>query len=244
MDEIRAVVTGQSRGLGAALAAVLLGRGASVLGISRRRNDDLGREAPERFLQIELDLADVTAFEAWLEGGELRSFLQDGSRLLLINNAGTVQPIGPLTTQDPGAIARSVALNVSSPLMLSAAFVTQAPPESEQRILHISSGAARNAYAGWSIYCATKAALDHHARAVELDALPRVRISSIAPGVIDTGMQAELRTTPQTLFPDLPRFLELKRRNQLEDPAEIAERLIDLMLSDSFGEVPVTDLRD
>lgn len=244
MDEIRAVITGQSRGLGAALATVLLGRGASVLGISRRRNDALGGGAAGRFVQLELDLSDVEAFAEWLRGEQLRTFLEGGSRLLLINNAGTVQPIGPLTTQDPRAIARSVALNVSSPLMLTAAFVTQAPPESEQRILHISSGAARHAYAGWSIYCATKAALDHHARAVELDASPRVRISSIAPGVIDTEMQAELRTTPQTLFPDVPRFLELKRRNQLEDPAEIAERLVDLMLSDEFGDVPVSDLRD
>jgi benzil reductase ((S)-benzoin forming) len=134
-------------------------------------------------------------------------------------------------------------VNVAAALMFSTAFVTVAEHGRDRRILHVSSGAARNAYAGWSVYCATKAALDHHARAVTLDKTPRLRISSVAPGVIDTDMQAEVRATTDDKLPSRPRFVDMKREGRLISPDQAGRKLVELLLSDTFGDEPVTELR-
>jgi benzil reductase ((S)-benzoin forming) len=93
------------------------------------------------------------------------------------------------------------------------------------------------------VYCATKAALDHHARAVALDRTPGLRIVSIAPGVIDTDMQAEVRATSEDRFPDRQRFVTMKREGRLVSPDRAGRALVELLLSDAFGSDPVTDLR-
>jgi hypothetical protein len=124
-----------------------------------------------------------------------------------------------------------------------AAAVVRASAGAQRRILHISSGAARNAYPGWSVYCATKAALDHHARAVALDQQRGVRICSLAPGVIDTAMQAEIRNVSEDRFPMRQRFVDLKETGSLAEPDECAEQLIDYLLGAGFGAEVVADLR-
>jgi benzil reductase ((S)-benzoin forming) len=234
---IKAIVTGHTRGLGAAIAAELVKRGVSVLGLARSRVDVSGIE------QAELDMADPAALQAWLADGALRDFLGDATQALLVNNAGVVTPVGPLAVQDPAAVLRAVSLNVAAPLALSAAFV-QAAPQAERRILHISSGAGRSAYPGWSVYCATKAALDLHAQAIHLDGDPQVRVCSLAPGVIDTDMQATIRATPDADFPMRQRFVELKETGTLVAPQDCARSLVDYLLANRFGSEPVDDLRD
>ena len=233
---LKAIVTGHTRGLGAAIAAELAGRGVAVLGLAR------GRAAAPAIAQVELDMADPAALQAWLAGNALREFLGDATQALLINNAGVVTPVGPLAAQDPADVMRAVALNVAAPLALSAAFV-QAAPQIGRRILHVSSGAGRNAYPGWSVYCATKAALDLHARAVQLDGDAQVRICSLAPGVIDTDMQATIRATPDADFPLRQRFVELKESGTLVTPEDCARALVDYLLAENFGAEPVDDLR-
>jgi benzil reductase ((S)-benzoin forming) len=239
---MKAIVTGHTKGLGAALASNLLARNIPVLGLARSFSQELAEHFPNLIAQVELDLADSTALADWLASGALRQYLAGSTSALLINNAGMVQPVGPLHEQDPVAVARAVSLNVAAPLMLAAA-VASAAPNVQRRILHISSGAARNAYPGWSVYCATKAALDQHARAVALDATEGVRICSLAPGVIDTGMQAEIRSTPAERFPLRERFVALQRAGALATPADCARRVIDYLLDERFGQKPVDDLR-
>ncbi|MFP3548025.1 SDR family oxidoreductase, partial [Rhizobium sp. SIMBA_035] len=90
------------------------------------------------------------------------------------------------------------------------------------------------AYPGWSIYCSTKAALDHHARAVALDANRALRICSLAPGVIDTNMQAQIRGSDAEQFPMREKFEDLKRNGQLSTPEQCATQLLDYVFSDAF----------
>ena len=142
---IKAVVTGHTRGLGAAVAAELVARGIPVLGLARGH-----AEIGEGMQQAVVDLGDAAAFGAWLGGHTLGSFLAGCDTALLVNNAGVVTPVGPLAEQDPQAALRAALINVAAPLALSAAFV-QAAPQAERRILHISSGAGRSAYPGWSV---------------------------------------------------------------------------------------------
>ncbi len=240
---IKAILTGHTKGLGAAIASDLLGRGIPVLGLARGSAPELAARYPQALAQVGLDLSDSAALAAWLAGGALKAWLADCGTVLLINNSGTVQPVGPLALQDPAAIARAVALNVAAPMMLASAVTAARALRVECRILHVSSGAGRSAYPGWSVYCATKAALDQHARAAALDHNVNLRICSLAPGVIDTGMQAEIRATSLELFPLRQKFDELKRAGELADPAQSAHRLVDHLLGNQFGKTPVDDLR-
>ncbi|KIG10301.1 SDR family oxidoreductase [Caballeronia concitans] len=239
-----AIVTGHTRGLGAALADTLLSLDADILAISRKRNADLAARYPGQLQEVELDLADLPALTAWLADGALGRFMAGADRVVLVNNAGMLAPVGPLADQDAGAVARAVSVNVAAPLMLAAAFAAAHTHAPDRRIVHISSGAGRNAYPGWSIYCATKAALDHHARAVALDDNQGLRICSVAPGVVDTDMQAEIRGTALDRFPLRERFDALKRDGQLATPEQSAQKLIDYVMSDAFGSVPTADIRE
>jgi benzil reductase ((S)-benzoin forming) len=240
---IKAILTGHTKGLGAALAADLLARDIAVLGLARGAAPGLAARFPQALAQVQLDLADSAALGDWLAGGALKAWLAGCDKVLLINNAGSVQPVGPLAIQDLGAIARAVALNVAAPMMLASAVAAARGPQAECRIVHVSSGAGRSAYPGWSVYCATKAALDQHARAVAMDQNVKLRICSLAPGVIDTGMQAEIRASSLERFPLRKKFDELKRAGELADPAQCAQRLVSYLLGDQFGQEPVADLR-
>lgn len=222
----KVVLTGHSRGLGAALARQLASHDIEVLGIS----------------SAQVDLADATALTRWIAGGELGRFLAGSESVGLINNAGMLQPIGPLDTQNVDVVLRAVTLNVGAALALSAAFVRATARRRDRRIMHVSSGAGRKAYAGWDVYCATKAALDHHARCVALEHTPGLLIASVAPGVIDTDMQAEIRASTAARFPQRERFVGFHERGELPRPDDVATRLVEFFLGDEFGREPVADV--
>lgn len=236
-----AIVTGHSRGLGAGIAEALLRREIPVLGVSRGTNPGLAARF-SLLREVPLDLADAEAVARWLDGPSIEECAKGRRLALLVNNAGLLRPIGPLELQEPAAVARAVAVNVGAALTLAAAFVQATRDVADRRILHVSSGAGRKAYAGWSVYCATKAALDHHARCIAMDATPRLRIAAVAPGIVDTDMQTEIRESTDDRFPDRPRFVEMKREGRLKSAAMTGADLVELLLSDRFGAEPVTEL--
>lgn len=241
---MKAIVTGHSRGLGAAITDCLLARGMAVLGLSRSRRAEVAGKTVPGLTEVVIDLADPRALLAWLGGPALRDFYAEAAPALLINNAGLLQPIGPAGSADNAALAQALSANTVAPLVLTNAFIAATGDGRERRILHVSSGAARQPYAGWSAYCAAKAALDHHARTVALEGLPGLRIASIAPGVVDTGMQAEIRASSAGQFPLRDRFVAMQQAGQLSTPAAAAGRLVDYLLADGFGAEPVTDIRN
>lgn len=241
---IKAIVTGHTRGLGSAIAKVLLDRYIPVLGLARHSHIDFSGRYPGLLTEFAINLAESLRLQRWLSDGVLEAWLHDAQTVVLINNAGTLQPIGPLGTQNSTSIAEAVALNVSASLMLANAVVAKSGMAKERRVLHVSSGAARNAYSGWSVYCATKAALDRHAQSVAMEGIEHLRICSLAPGVVDTGMQAEIRAMPEDVFPMRKRFVALKDSGSLWSPKDCAGRLVEYLLSSEFGQEPVADLRD
>lgn len=241
-----AIVTGASRGLGQALALGLLNHDTHVITISRTHDAGLARHAQDSgytLEQIQADLANPAAAERVAQD-VVANLPATAQRYILINNAGRVEPIGMADDLNLAAeVTAAFSLNVTSVILLTAAFLKAVKPlQADIRIMNISSGAGRNPMPGWGVYCATKAALDHYSVVVNAEQ-HGVRITSIAPGVIDTSMQQTIRGQAPTAFPAVDRFQEMHRSGQLAAAPEIAARLLRLLQSPDYGRTVIDDIR-
>ena len=245
------VLTGASRGLGRAMAQQLLQPGATLICISRRSDSALAQDAAAAgaaLEQWELDLSEPSPaaerLGAWLKGIDPARF----ARATLINNAGTVGQPRPLADGVPADLAQALRVGLEAPMLLAAAFLGATRPWAGRReVLNISSGLGRNAMGSQAPYCAAKAGMDHFSRAVALEqaALPNgARIVSLAPGVIDTDMQIQLRGTSADAFPDRERFVQLKANSMLDSPETAAGKVLGYLDRTDFGSKPVADVRD
>ena len=245
------VITGASRGMGAAIAAQLLQPGNTVLGISRRTEDRLAARATEAGVSCEQWSADLAApadvakrLRAWLAAFDAQRF----ESITLINNAAALTRIGHVEDCDDTELASVLRVGLEAPLLLSAAFLRATRGwRARKRVLNISSGLGRRAIAGQATYCAVKAGLDHFSRALALDEA-RVEngamVVSLAPGVIDTDMQVQLRGADAAVFPERAFFAELKQKGQLTSPEAAAARVLAYLDRSDFGANPVADVRD
>lgn len=234
------LITGHSHGLGAALAAAWLQRGARVIGLARSNNAALAANHPGQLHETAIDLADPPAVLAYTRSDAFRSICQEADTLWLFNNAGTVAPSAPLGAQVDDDITHALNLNITAPLLLANATVAHARDRERERvrIVHISSGAARKPYPGWSIYGASKAALDRHAADAAAEG---VRIVSLAPGVVDTAMQAGMRADPA--FPLRDQFAALHADGKLQSASDTAAQILAYCQSDAFAREPIADIR-
>lgn len=235
-----AIVTGASRGLGAALATQLAESGHVVLGLSRRAGP-----LPAAVEQWPVDLADAAPvaqrLAQWLR--ERRG----AASATLINNAGVVSRPAPLEAIDTADLCNAIRVGLEAPLLLTAAFLeATADWTVPRRVMLVSSGLGRRGMAGSASYCAAKAGLDNLARALALEQAERphgARVASVAPGVIDTDMQQQLRGADPALFPERERFAALHRNGQLDSPAAAAAKLLRLLAREDYGTEAVTDVR-
>src|SRR5690606_30761969 len=161
------------------------------------------------------------------------------------NNAGTVQPIAQADAlSDAQAITSALTLNVTAPMLLTSAVLRAIKGRNtDTRILNISSGAGRRTNTGWGVYCATKAALDLYTRVVDVEA-HGVKVVALAPGVVDTTMQATIRGSHSKDFPDVDRFVQLHEQGQLAAPDAVAGRILRYLERDDFGETVLDDIRN
>jgi benzil reductase ((S)-benzoin forming) len=211
------ILTGASRGMGLAMAHQLLVPGHTLLCISRSEPPALAqhaRQAGAALLQWRHDLAESSALGPRLEAWLREQSSTDWRSATLINNAGVIARIGPLREADPADLAHALRVGLEAPLLLTSAFLraTDGWP-AERRVLNISSGLGRRPMASQAAYCAAKAGMDHFSRCVALEEALKTggaKICSLAPGVIDTGMQLQLRSADQAAFPDRDSFARLK----------------------------------
>jgi NAD(P)-dependent dehydrogenase (short-subunit alcohol dehydrogenase family) len=244
------IITGASRGLGRAMAEQLLQPGRRLLCISRHGGDRLATQAREAGTELEQwqqDLADpapaAERLVAWLRALDAQAF----DTATLINNAGTVGRPCPLSEAVPAELAQALRVGLEAPMLLTAAFLSATRGwRAERKVLNISSGLGRNAMGSQAPYCAAKAGMDHFSRAVALEEKGPggARIVSLAPGVIDTDMQVQLRESDPALFPDRVRFERLKSEGQLDTPAAAAAKVLKFLGRVDFGSNPVADVRD
>jgi len=216
-----AVITGASRWLGAGLAQAFAERGLR-LGLCARGAPVLA-DGPA-VLAARLDVRDAAAVAAFASAVEARF----GAIDLWVNNAGVLEPIAPLREVEPGAARLHLEVNVLGVLHGSQAFVRHLRRRGGEGVLvNVSSGAAQKPYAGWSVYCAAKAAVERMTECLALEeAAQGLRAHAVAPGVIDTDMQALIRATPAERFPEVGRFLARKREGRFNSPRFVAERML------------------
>lgn len=229
------VVTGSSRGLGAALVQQLAHPGHTVIGLARRINPALPAE------QWPLDLTDplpaAERLQAWLRANT------GWQSATLVNNAALLSQPGPLAQTDLGELSAALRVGLEAPALLSRVFLAETAGVPRRRLLNISSGLGRRAMAGSAAYCAVKAGLDHLSRALALEE-PDVSVVSLAPGVIDTDMQVQLRGADPVRFTEQARFQGLKDGGQLQTAASTAAAIISFLMRPDFGKTVVADIRD
>lgn len=229
------LITGSSRGLGAGLVRQLAQPGNTVIGMARRADPALPAE------QWTLDLADplpaAERLQAWLAAHP------GWASATLINNAALLSPPGPLAATDLAELSAALRVGLEAPTLLCRAFLAGTAGVPQRRILNISSGLGRRAMAGSASYCAVKAGLDHLSRALALEA-PGVGVVSLAPGVIDTDMQMQLRGADPARFPEQARFQGLKDGGQLQTADDTAAAIVRFLMRPDFGKTVVADIRD
>lgn len=217
------VITGASRGIGATLAEVALEEGLRLGVCARGECPVAGREGVHA---RQLDIRDEEAVEGFC-AEVVEAF---GSIDLWVNNAGVLLPIGPVRDLDVEDFREHIDINLTGAFLGTRAFVRHRRRQGGGGVLiNLSSGAAWGAYEGWAAYCAGKAALERLTEVVAAEESAQgLRALSLAPGVVDTDMQTLIRATPAERFPDLDRFVEMKRDNSFNSARYVAQELLAL----------------
>jgi benzil reductase ((S)-benzoin forming) len=240
-------ITGTSSGIGKALATQLLENTKNkVIGISRTNAIN-----HPNYTHRETDLSNLN-----LVADFKFKPLEAAKKIYLINNAGMlglVKPFGKLQAND---IIKGYAVNLIAPAVLTNAFMnTYENVEAEKVIVNISSGAGKNPIDGWAVYCSSKAGIDLFSKVVALEQQiqeqnktqkehEKFNIFSIAPGVVDTNMQMQIRNTKKENFSRVGDFINYKNKNELSSPENVSKKYLNLLSDISIIKNVVSSIKE
>lgn len=243
-----AILTGVSRGLGAAFFDEFSKAGDRVLALGRRFTDAQRAEAtaaPNRIRLRQTDLSEPTSLPG---ADELAEFVNAGGLddVVLVHNAAQFEPYGPIGALPPDKVTTAVLVNLVAPMLLTNALLATEPmPVSGMgnerlarrniTVVYISLSAAHRVSGGRSVYGSTKRAGEMFFASLEEERGPnaRVRVVIADPGAMDTDMQAAVREHARNdaYFPGRERILDQYVRGELHSAAEVARRIIKEQLS-------------
>jgi benzil reductase ((S)-benzoin forming) len=166
--------------------------------------------------------------------------------IILINNAGIIGNIERISSMKEDCIGEIMQVNVVAPIKLARKISQFCGNEKQFTLVNISSGAGKRAIPSWAGYCASKAAIDLFSQTFLLEERElgkSTKVYSVAPGVIDTDMQIQIRSTNENAFSSLENFQNLKSENKLETPERIALKL-DKLLSFNYTDGVIFSLND
>lgn len=247
-----AVITGASRGLGASVAQQLLDEGIKVISVSRNENEDLKQAAAEagagaNYRHFTCNLASEEQVQnVFSKIADL--VFKDAERVLVINNAGVIEPIEVAGELDSSLVMTNVQVNLTAPIMISNLMLQKAKKAGIGTVIaNVTSGAAERPIHGWSIYCSTKAAINMFTMTagLELDkAGSRSKIIAFSPGIMDTDMQATIRSSSEESFAELETFKNYKENGSLRSPDVVAGALVKLLLDSNLENGKVYKVND
>ncbi len=232
------IITGASKGLGNALAHEMAD-GNTVLHLISRSNmeglrDTLSRKGA-RVITYQFDLSRTDAMHVLTNQLFKDINLKVATWVVLINNAGLLEPIGPIGKYDTDDYRTNLEVNFVAPTLLCHEFIKQTASYTGMlRILNVSSGAAAKAYHGWSHYCATKAGIDMITQSIALEHAPRVGCVGYNPGRTDTNMQDTIRKMKEDDFANVDSFVKAWEDGNLNDPLLVARHMKDIILADDI----------
>ncbi|WP_417609492.1 SDR family NAD(P)-dependent oxidoreductase [Owenweeksia hongkongensis] len=231
---IQFFITGTSSGIGYQLAMQALEDGHKVVGISRRH---VINHPNYRHLTYNLNNYDEYKLINF-------NINKEAEKLVLVNNAGWLGDVKPAGQVSPASIERAYQINLIAPSILSKLFIEQTEKlEAEKVIVNISSGAASYPVSGWSTYCASKAGINLFTQVLRED-YPNIHSFAIAPGIVDTDMQGEIRRLDTEDFPDKQRFVDYKDKGELSSPIDVASKLLKVIKHPETAPDCVFSLRD
>ena len=220
------LITGTSRGIGEALALEVLRRGNTVLGVSRKRSEQL--KSPQ-YHHLALDLAETSRIGQILdrvhEIAENRNF----DLVCLVSNASAIEPLKPIEDCPAVQIESHVRVGLIAPMILTSLFIREfSGARIRKKVAFLSSGLGVTPFPGLSIYCASKAALNMFARCVGLeqkDGQHGFEVICIGPGMVDTPMQEVARSKIRDEFPGADFFQQAFREGRLQKSGDVAAKI-------------------
>jgi NAD(P)-dependent dehydrogenase (short-subunit alcohol dehydrogenase family) len=225
------IVTGASRGIGAAIAKEAASRDISLV-LNASSKDALEETANSLGLEsarIAVVCGDVSEDEVCerIVSAAIERF---GRIDVVVNNAGILEPVGALDTVPAKDWVRNLIVNVAGPALLSRRSV-RFLRESRGRIINISSGAAVKTVRGWSAYCTAKAALNHFNRMLAAE-YPEIVAVAVSPGMTATEMQEKVRESGKGSMPEeeYQRFVDAYQGGELRAPEAVARAVVALAL--------------
>ena len=224
------IITGGSTGLGLELVNLYQQAGWQVIEFSR---------SGQSTAHHPLDLAQPAQIPGLLEPLVMAEANSDYDELLFINNAGSLDPIRRADQLTASEIQQSLHINLTSPLLLISDYLRlfrHAP--CRKTLVNISSGAASKGYPGWSLYCTAKAGIENYMRTLFLEeqgASEPFRIINFDPYVMDTDMQAKIRSASEEHFPQRARFIEYHQNGKLLSASLVARTLQQLVTRDDLS---------
>lgn len=230
------VITGASKGLGRALALQMAEQGHIIFALARpsKELNEVGallQSHSNLSMSIECDLSDLKSIDAASTIIKANASFIGG----IVHNAGAVAPVKPIESAVAGEWARSLHVNLIGVQALTQHIYHLLGGEHQSRITTISSGASLRPVGSWSAYCVSKAGLDMWSRCMaEEGRAHNISSIAVAPGVVDTGMQSEIRSAPSEDFPSLQSFINLYEQGQLVSSATVAGQLLPLVTSHSM----------
>jgi len=232
------LVTGASKGIGRSIALTLAGKSATVLLLARPSEALSATTAEVQALStdsvsIECDLATPASIDAAVALIKRHAKQLDG----LVHNAGDIEPIKPIFDADQGDWNRSLMVNLLGVQQLTAGLSPLFEGGHRVRVTTISSGAALRPLVSWSAYCTAKAGLDMWTRCLAAEgASMNISAVSVAPGIVDTAMQATIRSATDEDFPLRGNFVGYHEDGQLSSPDEVANKLLPLICEQTMNE--------
>lgn len=214
-------ITGSSKGLGKALTEeYLVDKNNFVFGFARTCSIE-----NDRYNHFSIDFSDKSTYEKF----EFPQ-LENPEKIILINNAGWVGDVKYVGSQNLKSIEDVFHINVVSLIFLCNQFIDKySSLNIPITILNISSGAANYPIDGWSNYCSTKSAVNMFSQVfqkeLEIKNQNNIKVFAMAPGIIDTDMQQDIRKADKEHFADIDRFLEYKNKGDLSSPKEVAQKI-------------------
>ncbi|MBM7571416.1 (S)-benzoin forming benzil reductase [Aquibacillus albus] len=231
-----AIVTGASRGLGESIAKLLMQQGIHVISVARKANIVLEQTAQENKVTYQhetCDLSNINQLEKVFQHIAEHVFSGKTDSVYLINNAAMVEPIERSGHHNLNDLQKHVNVNLLAPMASSSLFIQKANESGMKLVIaNVTSGAAERSVYGWSAYCSTKAGLNRFTEtvALEQDELGTMnKVFLFNPGIMDTKMQDEIRSSSSDAFKDVETFKQYKTEKSLRDTDVVAKVLIDVL---------------